>query len=89
MVEAAASGKPVVSTNTAGAQEVIRHGETGFLCEIDSPGALAARIIELLGDPIRASEMGAAGQVYVLSRFDYEQAMEALIKSWRRAVNPT
>jgi 1,2-diacylglycerol 3-alpha-glucosyltransferase len=87
MVEAASCAKPVVSTRTAGAQEVVRDGETGFLCELEDPADLAARIITLLNNPARAAEMGAAGRVYVQEKFARARSLLAIIDAWRHTAS--
>src|SRR5690606_24709208 len=45
VVEAQASGRPVVSTNRGGPAETVVEGETGFLVAPDDAEALAARVI--------------------------------------------
>jgi glycosyltransferase involved in cell wall biosynthesis len=82
LIEALASGTPVVSTDHLGAAEVVRHGESGLLTE-HTPEALAGAIITLLDDPERARAMGAAGQRDVLVRFDYERGLDAIAETYR------
>lgn len=63
VVEAMASGLPVVTTRRAGASEVVRHGETGFV--VDDPGdeaGLAAAARPLVTDPALARRVGAAAR---------------------------
>lgn len=85
MVEAAASGKPVVSTHTAGAQEIVVDGKTGLLCRIENVGDLVAKLVTLLDDPDRAAAMGAEGRAHVLEHFNRERIMQAIIHSWQQA----
>jgi glycosyltransferase involved in cell wall biosynthesis len=84
MIEAAASGTPVVSTRTAGAGEIVVEGETGLLCEPEDAADLAEKIVTLLDDPKRAAEMGAAGRTFVLGKFDHTRNMDAVVDTWRR-----
>ncbi len=61
-VEAMRFGLPVIaSVHDAGA-EVNAHGESGFNVDLDQPGDLTRRLIELLGDRNKAREMGKAAQ---------------------------
>ncbi|MBW1600724.1 glycosyltransferase family 4 protein [Streptomyces sp. JJ66] len=60
-VEAWASGKPVVSADFAGSEEVVRHGVDGLLCE-PTPDAVAAAVGRLLADPAGAAAMGESGR---------------------------
>jgi glycosyltransferase involved in cell wall biosynthesis len=56
-LEALASGVPVVGTNMGGLPEVIRDGETGFLCGVGDIAAMAAAARSVLADPKRWNEM--------------------------------
>lgn len=84
MIEAAASGRPVVATRTAGAAEIVVDGETGLLCDVEDAADMAAQIGALLADPARAQEMGRAARAYVLRKFDHARALDAVIETWRR-----
>jgi len=50
ILEAMSWGVPVIATNTAGIPDVVRHGETGYLCEPGDVGKMAAYIGCLLAD---------------------------------------
>ncbi|HEV2417892.1 MAG TPA: glycosyltransferase [Terriglobia bacterium] len=54
ILEAFASGTPVVSTAPEGIRYLVRHEQTGLLCEPNDWEALAANVIRLLGDPALA-----------------------------------
>lgn len=58
VLEAMASGKPVVATDTGGVREVIREQETGFLVPVGEPRMLSSRLINLLRDEALRKEMG-------------------------------
>lgn len=51
ILEALASGVPVVSTNVGGIPYLVEHGQTAWLCEPESPRALADGVLELLSKP--------------------------------------
>jgi glycosyltransferase involved in cell wall biosynthesis len=84
MIEAAASGRPVVATRTAGAAEIVVDGVTGLICNPEDAADLAAKIGALLADPARAREMGRAARAYVLQKFDHARALDAVIETWQR-----
>ncbi|GEM_PF-216431 len=62
-------GIPVVSTAVGGVSELIADGEHGYLTEAGDDESLAARIIELLENPARASVMGELAQLRARTRF--------------------
>jgi|Deesub1362A_J573_1020465.scaffolds.fasta_scaffold00162_22 glycosyltransferase involved in cell wall biosynthesis len=61
IIEAMATGLPVVATRVGGIPEVVEDGRTGFLVEKDDAHALADRIIYLLRNPLARREMGHRG----------------------------
>ncbi len=83
MVEAGAAGLPVVATATAGARDIIRDGETGYLAPIEDAPALAARARELLADPERRATMGAAARKFIRDQFDPGRSYDAVVSQWR------
>ncbi|MEL7060205.1 MAG: glycosyltransferase family 4 protein [Acidobacteriota bacterium] len=71
--EALASGVPVVLPRHGSFPEWVEATGGGVLVDPESPSALAAALLELLGDPARRSQLGAAGRAVVRRRFDREQ----------------
>ncbi|HLH74882.1 MAG TPA: glycosyltransferase, partial [Chloroflexota bacterium] len=61
VLEAMASGKPVIAVNRGGPTESIVHGETGLLCPAE-PSAFALEMADLIADPVRALAMGQGGR---------------------------
>jgi glycosyltransferase involved in cell wall biosynthesis len=68
-LEAMASGRPVVMTDNPGISDYVEHGVTGLLVPPNDVEAFAAAIGEMLADPQRRAEMGAAGAIRVRERF--------------------
>lgn len=62
VLEAMASGRPVVSTNCGGPATTVVEGETGFLTPVGDADALATAIATVLASPERANAMGKAGR---------------------------
>ncbi len=78
ILEAMASGRPVVSTTVAGIPESVVEGETGFLVLPAQPLALADALEKLLRDaPLRA-QFGAAGRQRIERNFQVETTVEPL-----------
>ena len=69
VLEAMATGLPVVSTRVGGAEEVVVDGQTGILVPPHSAEALAAALGGLLTDSRRRQSMGIAGRQRVESQF--------------------
>jgi glycosyltransferase involved in cell wall biosynthesis len=61
VLEAMASGKPVIAVDRGGPRESVVHGETGLLCPAEAE-AFAAAMGRLVDDPARAAAMGLAGR---------------------------
>lgn len=72
LVEAMATGLPVVATRIGGMPEIVAPGVTGFLREAGDVEGLAADLLECLGSPARRDELGAAGRERALSVFTWE-----------------
>ena len=66
LLEASASGVPVVAGDSGGAPETVREGETGHVVGGRDADALAAALVGLLADPDRARRAGAAGRAWML-----------------------
>ena len=76
--QAGAVGKPVVTFALDGAPEVIRDGVSGYLVPAGDTAALARRTIELLRDPARRQEMGAAGRAFASAHFGVATMVERI-----------
>jgi glycosyltransferase involved in cell wall biosynthesis len=79
ILEAMASGLPVISTPVSGIPEVVRDGETGFLVPEHDPTAVADAAARLIADPELASRLGAAGRAFVREEFDLDRNVERLL----------
>lgn len=63
VLEAMASGVPVVATDVGGTRELVQDGETGFLVPAGAQDLLVQRSLELLRDTERRQRMAAAARV--------------------------
>ena len=70
VLEAWATGIPVVATRVGGLPELIEEGRTGVLIEPDDEAGLAEALCDLVLDRDRARQLGEAGSRQVRSRFD-------------------
>lgn len=78
VLEAMASGVPVVATHVGGVDELVEHGETGLLTPPGATGALARAIEDLLRDPARRAAMAAAARRRARAEFD----LDAMIRTY-------
>lgn len=73
LLEAMASGKPVVATAVGGNPELVDEGQTGFLVASENAGSLATKLIELLQDSLMMQRFSAQGAKRVHQLFSLEQ----------------
>jgi len=73
VMEAMAAGLPCVCTDVGGCRELVEHAVTGYLVPRDDAWALAARILELAGDPERRAAMGRAGMLRISQGYSIER----------------
>ena len=86
VVEAMASGRPVICSDGAGASSQIIDGENGYLFAKDDPAALARAIERALGeDAGRLAEMAAAARDTVLRRLDPQSVAGLRIAAYGKA----
>lgn len=72
ILEAMASGRPVIATAVGGNPELVVDGETGLLVPPNDPPAMAAAITKLLGEPQLRKQMGESGRRRVEEKFSLE-----------------
>lgn len=80
ILEAMASGKPVVATAHGGANEMILEGETGLLIPWDDAESAAASISALVKNEVLRKEMGEKGRSRVLDKFSPEAFQRNFIR---------
>jgi glycosyltransferase involved in cell wall biosynthesis len=77
LLEAMASGLPVIATRVGGNPEVVAHGDTGVLVPPADPAALARAMLELHADHDRGQRMGQAGRRRVERHFEVRRMVAA------------
>ncbi len=86
-LEAMAAGRAVVASSVGGLQEVVRHGETGFLVPAEDPKALADALFRLLTDDKLRTEMGAAGASRVARDFNARHMVASYERLYRSVLD--
>ncbi len=83
-IEAMACGVPLVATTGGALPEVVgTDGDTGLLVPPGDPGALAAALARVLGDPLLAARLSLAGRHRVLERFTWRACAEGTVEHYR------
>jgi glycosyltransferase involved in cell wall biosynthesis len=80
ILEAGASGLPVVSTRHAGIPEVIVEGETGFLVDEGDVAGMSVHMSRLIREPELAAKLGRTARRRIETLFEVEQSLGRL---WR------
>ena len=84
LLDAMASAKPIVATDTGGIPEVVVDGVTGFLVQPRDHQGMAAAIVRLLKDPQLRQRMGEAGAVRAREKFSAERMVEGTVQVYQR-----
>jgi phosphatidylinositol alpha-1,6-mannosyltransferase len=82
LLEAAASGVPVVASRTGGMPEAVLDGVTGIVVPPGDAGAIADAIARLLEDPVRARRMGERGRARALGQLSARSRVARLLDRW-------
>jgi glycosyltransferase involved in cell wall biosynthesis len=83
VLEAMASGTPVVCSRLGGLIEVVQHGVTGFLVEPGNVAELHERLAELLHNPALARRMGQSARALVLERFTWQACAQRCLAAYQ------
>ncbi len=78
LMEAQATGLACLSTRISAIPELITDGETGRLVDPDDMPALAAALVELIGDLAERQRLGAAGAAHVRREFAFAPGLDRL-----------
>jgi glycosyltransferase involved in cell wall biosynthesis len=73
VLEAMASGLPVIASNVNGTREVVADGVTGFLVPMNDAEATAEALVKLARDPKLRHRMGALGRARIQEHFSVER----------------
>jgi glycosyltransferase involved in cell wall biosynthesis len=66
-------GCPVVATKAGGSVDAVRHGVTGYLCDVGDSAGLRHAVVRLLRDEDTRERMAAAGPSFISSRFSVDR----------------
>lgn len=72
-LEALASGKAVVASETGPGPEIIEHGVNGLLCNPHDPSSIASNVVRLLNDPPLRRRLGVAAREMAVERYSLDK----------------
>jgi glycogen(starch) synthase len=87
LLEAEASGKPVVAFNVSGVAEAVRNGETGMLVQSGNSVAFADALSQLLSDASLREQMGKKGRSLVQSQYTWNQCANKMLTVYQEAID--
>jgi starch synthase len=82
VLEAMASGTPVIASRIGGLPEVIEDGRTGFLVPPGDVAALHDRLDQIVRDPGLGQRLGANARSAVLDRFTWAKVAERCLAAY-------
>ena len=86
LLEAMATGLPIIASNVVGVPTVINDGVEGLLVPERDVTALSAAIVTLLRDPARAATLGAAARSRVERELTWPQIAQRYLAVYREAL---
>ncbi len=86
LIEAAACGRVVVTTDLSGCRDAIEPGVTGVLVPVRNAVALADAMEDLINDPLRCQVMGDAGRALAERAFDVRQVVAAHLRIYSELI---
>jgi glycosyltransferase involved in cell wall biosynthesis len=82
ILEAMASGTPVIASRVGGVPEIVLDGETGFLVPPGDVAALHDALARVLSDPALAQRLGANARGLVVERFTWQRVAERCLQAY-------
>ena len=86
LLEAGASGLPVVATNVGGTREIFPVDSMASMIAPDDPAALEAELVRLADNPGLRQRLGLAARRQVAEAFDVQSAANALRSCWNSVI---
>jgi len=83
LIEAAACGRAVITTNVPGCRDAIKSEITGLLVPVKSARALSNATLDLLKNPDKCKQMGDAGRKLSEEKFDIKQVTKRHMRIYR------
>lgn len=88
LIEAAASGRPIVTTDMPGCRELVRDGREGFLVRPGDVDAAADALVRLAADPILRARLGEAANAHFQELYTEASVQAAVTAVYRSLMEP-
>ena len=88
VLEAAATGIPVITTACTGSRDSVVPEVTGLLVPPGYPAAISEAALKLLRDPARRSAMGKAARAWICEHFSDERVLRLAVSFYKSLLNP-
>jgi glycosyltransferase involved in cell wall biosynthesis len=73
LIEAQSAGKPVVSTDVGGVEDIVSHGSSGYITPVNDVTGFSAYVVELIRNEGLRKSMGEAGHSNVIRKFSRQR----------------
>jgi len=83
LLEAAAMGLPIVTTDAPGCREVVSDGDNGFLVPVRDAAALTVALARLIANPDLRTRMGLRSRERALADFSQTQIIKQVLQLYR------
>lgn len=87
LIEAAACGRAIVTTDNPGCRDAVKNGITGLCVPVRNANALAAAIIKLIENPKLRQEMGASARIFAENEFDVQSVVDKHLKIYQHLLS--
>ena len=84
LIEAAACGLPIVTTDAPGCREVVRHGDNGFLTPVGDVAQLAEALMQLIKDPELRARMGDRSAEIAVEEFSSDRVIAETLNLYEK-----
>lgn len=86
LLEAMAARRPVVAMDAGDTRRIVENGKTGYVVAVGDVDTMAAHILDLLADPDRAAQLGAAGRTRAEQHYGTGQLVARVVKLFERVL---
>jgi glycosyltransferase involved in cell wall biosynthesis len=88
VLEAAATGIPVITTECTGSRDSVVPEVTGLLIPPGYPAAISEAVLKLLRDPVRRRGMGEAARTWVCAHYSDERVLRLAVSFYKSLLKP-